>query len=171
MARDDGAVTISLRHELEQVLIDEYWLLDNSQFEDWLALMTDDIRYWAPVRENLGRDEENFYQADLLTHFDEDRTTMGLRVARLRTGYAHAEEPPSRQRHLVSNVKLLDGSDDRHSKVASNFIVFRSRPGIEEHLFVGSRRDQWRQVDSNWRLCERLIIFDHDIIENITVFV
>ena len=53
-----------LRLEIESLLIDEYWLLDNGRFEDWLELMSDDIRYWAPVRENLGRDEEDFTQPD-----------------------------------------------------------------------------------------------------------
>ena len=164
-------MSIELRHEFETVLIDEYWLLDNSQFEDWLDLMSDDIRYWAPVRENLDRGEENFFQPDLLTHFDENKTEMGLRVARLRTGSAHAEEPPSRRRHFVSNIKILEAPDTNKIKVASNFIIFRSRPGHEEHLFVGSRRDQWVRSNNDWRLQERLIIFDHDIIENITVFV
>lgn len=164
-------MSIELRHEFENVLIDEYWLLDNSQFEDWLDLMAEDIRYWAPVRENLNRDEEDFYQADLLTHFDEDKATMGLRVARLRTGFAHAEEPPSRLRHFVSNIRILDATDANAVKVASNFMIFRSRPGHEEHLFVGTRRDQWVRQSDDWRLQERLIIFDHDIIENITVFV
>ena len=171
MARDDEHVSSELRHEFESVLIDEYWLLDDNQLEGWLGLMTDDIRYWAPVRENLSLSEEDFYQPDLLTHFDEDRITMGLRVARLGTGFAHAEEPPSRLRHFVSNVRILAADDANNVKVASNFIIFRSRPGYEEHLFVGSRRDQWVRKDDNWRLQERMIIFDHDIIENITVLV
>ena len=160
----------ALRRELEALLIDEYWLLDDSRFEDWLGLMADDIRYWAPVREDLDRGEEDFHRPHLLTHFDEDRGTMALRVARLRTGSAHAEEPPSRVRHFVSNVKMLDASDPQRVLVASNFMVFRSRSGREETLFVGTRRDWWLRVDVGWRLAERLIIFDHDIIDNITVF-
>ena len=162
---------MSIRHEFESVLIDEYWLLDNSQLEDWLALMTDDIRYWGPVRENLDRNEEDFNRAHLLTHFDEDRSTLGLRVARLRTGSAHAEEPPSRTRHFVTNVKILEVPTPDRVGVASNFIVFRSRSGREEHFFVGSRRDWWVRKDDGWRLRERMIVFDHDIIENITVFI
>ena len=100
-------MTTELRAQIEEMMIEEYWLLDDNRFEDWLALMTDDIHYWAPVRENLGRDEEDFYRPHLMMHFDDDRMTMGLRVARLRTGYAHAEEPPSRRRHFVSNVKIV----------------------------------------------------------------
>jgi 3-phenylpropionate/cinnamic acid dioxygenase small subunit len=171
MARDDGTMTSTLRHEFEALLIDEYWLLDNDKFEDWLVLMADDIRYWGPVREDLARGEEDFQRPHLLTHFDEDRGTMSLRIARLRTGSAHAEEPPSRVRHVVSNVKILDATDPARVRVASNFIVFRSRSGREETFFVGTRRDWWVKHEADWRLTERMIIFDHDIIDNITVFI
>lgn len=159
------------RREFERLLIDEYWLLDADRLEDWLALMAEDIRYWAPVREDLNRGEEDFSRAHLLTHFDEDRTTLGLRVARLRTGSAHAEEPPSRLRHFVSNVKMLDTRAGDEVQVASNFMVFRSRSGRDDSLFVGTRRDWWRATDAGWRLVERLTIFDHDLIDNITIFV
>lgn len=160
-----------LRQEFECLLIDEYWLLDNDRFEDWLDLMADDIRYWGPVRQDLDRGEEDFQRQHLLTHFDEDRTSMGLRVARLRTGSAHAEEPPSRMRHFVSNVKILDAATANRVQVASNFMVFRSRAGREEYFFVGTRRDWWLRIDGAWRLQERMVVFDHDIIENIVVFV
>jgi len=163
-------MSTALRHEFEALLIDEYWLLDNDQFEDWHGLMAEDIRYWGPVREDLGRGEENFQRPHLLTHFDEDWGTLGLRIARLRTGSAHAEEPPSRVRHFVTNVKILDATDPARVRVASNFIVFRSRSGREETLFVGSRRDRWVKQVAGWRLAERLIIFEHGVIDNITVF-
>lgn len=161
----------ALLQELHGVLVDEYWLLDNDQLEDWLALMDTDIRYWAPVRRDLDRGREDFSQPHLLTHFDEDRTTMCLRVARLRTGSAHAEEPPSRVRHFVSNVRILEADGDARVRVTSNFMVFRSRSGREETLFVGARHDWWRRTDAGWRLHERMIVFDHDLIDNITVFV
>ena len=171
MARVDEPMSSELRLELEEVLIHEYWLLDNNRLEQWLALICEDVRYWAPVRENLTLDEESLDQADLLTHFDEDKATLGLRVARLRTGSAHAEEPPSRTRHFVSNVKVLEAVSSLEVVVDSNFSVFRSRPGLEEHWFVGGRTDYWLKKKNQWFLKNRFIKFDHDVIENITVFV
>jgi 3-phenylpropionate/cinnamic acid dioxygenase small subunit len=53
--------------------------------------------------------------------------------------------------------------------VTSNFIVFKNRRGREESLFVGYREDRWRRIDGTWKLEERLIVLDHDVIENITV--
>ena len=37
-----------LRAEVEQLLFLEARLADESRYEEWLALMTDDVRYWVP---------------------------------------------------------------------------------------------------------------------------
>ena len=72
-------------------------------------------------------------------------------------------------RHLVSNVRVLDGNNEV-ATVTSNFIVFKNRRGREESLFVGCREDRWCRIDGTWKLEERLIVLDHDVTENITVF-
>ena len=92
-----------------------------------------------------------------------------MRVQRIRTGAAHADEPPARVRHLVSNVRIVDAHEEI-TNVTSNFIVFKSRRGREESLFVGCREDRWRRIERVWKFEERLIILDHDVIENVTVF-
>ncbi|MBI3800526.1 MAG: aromatic-ring-hydroxylating dioxygenase subunit beta [Deltaproteobacteria bacterium] len=103
-----------------------------------------------------------------VAHFDEDKGSLALRVQRIRTGVAHADEPPARVRHLVSNVRVLAGND-KAATVTSNFIVFKNRREREEFLFVGCREDRWRRIDGTWKLEERLIVLDHDVTENITV--
>lgn len=162
--------TSQLRIEFEELLIDEAWLLDNDRLEDWLELFTEDLSYRAPVRANLGRREEDLDNPNRLTHFEESKFTMGLRVRRLRTGAAHAEEPPSRIRHFVSNVKILEEDGADHVRVTSNELIFRSREGQDEHLFVAERRDWWRREDGKWRCHDRLILLDHDVVENLTIF-
>ena len=92
-----------------------------------------------------------------------------MRVQRIRTDAAHADEPPAQVRHLVSNIRIVSAHDEI-ANVTSNFIVFKSRRGREESLFVGCREDRWRRIDGVWKLEERLIVLDHDVIENVTVF-
>ncbi len=159
-----------LRLEFEELLIDEAWLLDTDQLEAWLELFTDDLVYRAPVRSNVSRLAEALDDPRRLTHIEDSRFSLGLRVQRLRTGAAHAEEPPSRVRHCVSNVKILDQQDPQRVQVASNVMVFRSREGRDEHFFVAQRRDWWQRVDDQWRCSQRLILLDHDVMENITIF-
>ena len=122
------------------------------------------------MRANLGRGDESFDAPGRLAHFDEDKSSLFLRVARLATGFAHAEEPPSRTRHYVSNVRILDASDPARVVVASNLLVFKSREHRDEVLFSCTRRDRWRREGSGWLNEERMILFDHDVIESISVF-
>lgn len=157
-----------LRHEFEDLLYYEAWLLDHDRLEEWLALCADQVRYWAPIRANVPRGDEEWSRPYGLAHFDEDKGSLALRVQRVRTGAAHADEPPARVRHLVSNVRVLEG-DGEVTTVTSNFMVFKSRRGREESLFVGCREDRWRRIGGAWKLEERLIVLDHDVIENITV--
>lgn len=160
----------ALRLEFEELLTEEAWLLDNDRLEDWLELFSDDLTYRAPVRANIGRGQERLDNPKLLAHFEENKFTLGLRVKRLRTGLAHAEEPPSRVRHFVSNVRILDQSQPDRVHLTSNEMIFRSREGQDEHLFVAERRDWWRREGGRWRCTERLILLEHDLLENITVF-
>ena len=161
--------TADLRREFEDLLYYEAWLLDHDRLEEWLALCAEQVRYWAPVRANVTRGSEDWSRPHLLAHFDEDKGSLAMRVQRIRTGVAHADEPPSRVRHLVSNVRVLDGNNEV-ATVTSNFIVFKNRRGREESLFVGCREDRWRRLDGTWKLEERLVVLDHDVTGNITVF-
>ena len=161
--------TVTLRHEFEDLLYYEAWLLDHDRLEEWLALCTEQVHYWAPIRTNVARGSEDWSRPSQLMHFDDDKTSLTMRVQRIRTGAAHADEPPARVRHLVSNVRILNANDEV-ANVTSNFIVFKSRRGREEALFVGCREDRWRRIDKTWKLEERLIVLDHDVIENVTVF-
>ena len=160
----------ALRLEMEEWLYAEAALLDEGQFDAWLALFADTTRYWAPLRMNMARGEERFGEAHRLTHFDDDKTALGLRVARLYTGFAHAEEPPSRQRRHVSNVRILKDEGGQRTQVASNLLLFRSRDARTETLFSCGRLDWWRREGEGWRNEERMIVFDHDVIESLSVF-
>ncbi|HUY20500.1 MAG TPA: aromatic-ring-hydroxylating dioxygenase subunit beta [Candidatus Binataceae bacterium] len=159
------------RRLFEELLFREAALLDSDRFEEWLEMLDDALRYFAPVRATLPRGVENLARPELVAHFDDRKADLAARVRRIRTGWAHAEEPSSRTRHIVANVRVLamDAKDDT-ARVASNFIVFRSAGDRDERTFFGTREDTWRKTAGGWRLLERLIILDHNVIESISVF-
>ena len=39
--------------EIAQFLYSEAELLDERRYDEWLALVADDIRYWMPMRRNV----------------------------------------------------------------------------------------------------------------------
>jgi len=111
-------------HEVEQFLYREARLLDRRQFHAWLELFTDDVHYWMPMRNNrypksskalkiLDHDryaDEELTGPNELALLDETKRTLSRRIARLDTGMAWAEDPPSRTRHLISNIEIEAGS-------------------------------------------------------------
>jgi len=165
---------IALQHELEQFLYDEAALLDDRKFEDWYALLADDLEYWMPVRANLmPRDESGeFSKIGDVALFDEDKELMGQRVRKLYTGFAWSEQPQSRTRHLIANVRVLDHISAAEYKVASNFIVYRARLARDEDVWAGWREDVLRKVNGSWLIARRHIFLDQVSLgsKNLSIF-
>jgi 3-phenylpropionate/cinnamic acid dioxygenase small subunit len=172
--------------EVEQFLYREARLLDDRRFHEWLTLFTDDIRYWMVGRSNRYPksskaisilDPARYVEDDIggddeLAILDEDKTTLAGRVARLDTGMAWAEDPPSRTRHMVSNIEVEAGDGDAEVKVYANFIVYRSRAALEEDFYVGARQDVLRRVDGQWKIARRRLVLDQNVLsaKNISIF-
>lgn len=150
-------VNLELQHRVEQFLYNEAQLLDDRQFDDWLALFTEDTEYLAPV---ISYEEEprRISASEGFALFDDDHRYLSMRIARLKTEYAHAEQPPSITRHTISNVRVEE-SDDGFA-VRSNFIVFQGRSDASELFFVGERSDVLKPVDNTFQIRRREIIFD-----------
>jgi 3-phenylpropionate/cinnamic acid dioxygenase small subunit len=179
-------VPSELVREIEQFLYREARLLDERRFEAWLDLFTDDVRYWMPVRttryprrskaiaalDPARQDEEELSRDDELGIFDESKETLTRRVARLDTGMAWAEDPPSRTRHLVTNVEVEAGPGASEITVHSNFLVYRTRGETEQDFYVGGRRDTLRRVDGTWKIARRTIVLDQSVLlaKNVSVF-
>ena len=153
-----------LQRQIESFLYGEAELLDERRYEEWLALLAEDVRYWMPMRRNVkfGELEREFTRegADV-NWFDEGKDTLARRVAQLRTGIHWAEEPPSRICHVVSNVQILRGApaEPTPSEVAvrCRFLVYRNRVETETDVLVGKREDVLRRVNGHWKIARRMI--------------
>ena len=107
MSANSGAVATIPRSLVEDFYYDEADMLDQFRLRDWLDLLTDEVRYRIPIRLNRtvrGRSASEVSDSDML--LDEDKRGLTQRVVRLETGRAWAEEPRSRTRHLVTNVRV-----------------------------------------------------------------
>jgi 3-phenylpropionate/cinnamic acid dioxygenase small subunit len=172
--------------EVEQFLYREARLLDERRFHEWLELFTDDVHYWMAGRRNrypktskaiaiLDPDryvDEDLTEDDELAILDENKQTLSARVARLDTGMAWAEDPPSRTRHLLANIEIEPGDAASELEVYSNFIVYRNRSEIEQDFYVGARRDVLRLCDGTWKIACRKLILDQNVLlaKNVSIF-
>ena len=158
---------------LMQFYIREAWLLDERKFKDWLDLFTDDILYFMPRRKNVLRRELHREVTPLgdLAILEEDKRYLEMRVARLDSGMAWAEDPPSRTRHLVGNLEVTPLENGEVS-VRTAFLVYRSHLETDHQLLSGSREDVLRQVAGGWKVAKRTILLDANVLldKNLSVF-
>ncbi len=116
MAGGDATFTVG---EIEQFLIDEAALLDEWRLDEWLALMAPDSRYLVPPLDAPDADHR-----DTLFLIADDRRSLASRVRQLLSGTTWAENPRSRTRRLVTNVRLLEVADGA-ARATANFAVWR----------------------------------------------
>ena len=154
-----------------QFLVEEAALLDAADYAGWLNLLCEDIRYVMPVRVTTARGADFDSLADM-GHFDENMYALRKRVQRLATDHAWTEDPPSRTRHFVTNVRTF-----RHRtselRVESSLLLFRSRGDTREpDLISAGRTDLLRETGDGLKLARREILVDESVLrtQNLAVF-
>lgn len=152
--------------EITDFLYREAELLDDGRYREWMDLVTEDVRYQVPIRVTKERIVGGGVSGvvENMFHMDEDRDSLEMRVERIETGFAWAEDPPSRLRHFITNIRASEVRETplgEESAVRSNLLLFRSRWDDPEHVVLSAeRRDALRRVDGDWRLAKRFVILD-----------
>ena len=163
-----------LRHEIEQFFILEAELLDTRQFNAWLNLLAEDIRYWMPLASNRQYgdwDCEYTEEGRDLNWFDEGKFELEQRVRQIETGQHWAEEPVSRTTHMFSNLQAAEAGGDMID-TRCRFLVYRNRTETETDFFIGKRHDRLRRSEDGFQIAGRKIFLDQSVLlaKNLTVF-
>src|ERR671931_388340 len=156
------ASDVGLWFEVVSWLDHEAALLDDGRLEEWLGLLSEDVTYSMPVRLTRERGSGPDSHAGA-PHFIDDAETLRMRVERLKTEFAWAEDPPSRTRRFVTNVRpkpTADGVD-----VRSYLLLYRNRgddSGAE--LISAERHDHLRRTSDGLRLSRREVRIDQSTL-------
>lgn len=165
-------LSAELRMAAYDFLVREAETLDERRYQDWLLMLADDVRYRMPVRVTVhGGAASNALEG--MDHFDDDRHTLGKRVERLTTEYAWTEDPPSRVRRFVTNVRCASGPAEDELSVRSYLLMFRSRGDARPPEWVAAeRRDVLRGVGGTLLLRSREITVDESVLrtQNLALF-
>lgn len=106
MSMGDQLVDSTMYDEVKDFYREETRLLDGHRYEEWLDMLTEDVRYQVPLRETREEPDKeiqgNFY------HVNDDKFQLELRVERLETEFAWSEDPPTRTRHLLFNTNACE---------------------------------------------------------------
>src|SRR5207302_4060900 len=141
------------RQEVEDFLFAEAALLDEWRLQEWLELLTDDVTYFIPPTDLPGAVRSNtlFIIAD-------DAVRIRSRVKQLLGKSAWAENPPSRTRRIIGNVRII-GQEGDSIRVTANFAVYRMRFELID-TYVGRYEYTLVRRDSQLKIRERKAILD-----------
>jgi p-cumate 2,3-dioxygenase subunit beta len=143
-----------LRLRVEDLLFEEADLLDQWRLNEWLALFTDDAEYLVPSTDVVGDDADP--DTSLFYVFD-DRNRMKERVIRLGKIGAHSEQPRSKVRHLVSNVRASRDGDGIGAR--ASFAVWRHKD-VTIDCFVGHYLYDLREIEGALKIRKKTCVLD-----------
>jgi 3-phenylpropionate/cinnamic acid dioxygenase small subunit len=103
--------------------------MDESRYDEWLSLWTDDAQYWVPCNEDDIDPERH------VSIIYDDRDRLVQRVERLKSGSVLAQQPRPRMRRLISNIEVVAQSGNAMT-VHSNFMLGIARTGTKQ-LWTG----------------------------------
>jgi 3-phenylpropionate/cinnamic acid dioxygenase small subunit len=93
-------MTTPTTQELIDFVLDEAELLDTQRLDEWLALFTDDARYWMPLTPGQ---TDPLLQNSLLY---EDKMLLQIRIERLAGARTFSQQPRSRCHHLLQQPRI-----------------------------------------------------------------
>jgi 3-phenylpropionate/cinnamic acid dioxygenase small subunit len=158
---------VLLQYEVEQFLYAEAALLDARRYRDWLELVADDVEYWMPIRRTVTSADvdREFTKPGEVAYFDDDRAYLEMRVKKLEAGSAWSEDPPSRSRHFVSNIRILDVTGDEVTLEAC-FHLYRTRLERDVDSWIGRRIDVLRRAGESFLVVKRHLFLDQTVIQS-----
>jgi 3-phenylpropionate/cinnamic acid dioxygenase small subunit len=168
----EAAVDVATFVEVMQWLTHEAETLDRRDLRAWLALLDPQIEYRVPVPVTTERRSSDQVPLGAMDHFDEDLYSLEKRVSRLEGGHAWTEDPPSRTRRFVTNVRV-NVRDADEVEARSYLLLYRSRGDVRPaDLLSAERTDRLRRHGDGWRLRSRHVTVDDAVLrmQNLAVF-
>jgi len=143
--------------DVEQFLYADAALLDAWKLDEWLGHLADDVSYEVPAT-----DLPNANLATDLALIGDDLSRIRSRVRHLRGGSVLGEDPPSRTRRLVTNVRIVARRDDAID-VAANFAIYRFKHELSE-VFVGHYEHELVLVGGALKFRKRRAVLDMETL-------
>jgi p-cumate 2,3-dioxygenase beta subunit len=144
------------RHDIEDFLYYEASLLDDWKLDEWLELCTEDCTYQVPPNDVPDGDPK-----DTLFIIADDYKRLKSRIKRLKSRNAHAENPKSRTKRMISNVRILERKENEFT-VQANFVVYRFRRYEDIREYVGHYEYKLIVENNRFKIAARKAVLTHE---------
>lgn len=176
--REGTVLRLPHGHPIHNAILDFYveeaHLLDTNDLERWLSeCFAEDVHYIVPVQRTVLRNGASAVDPNMV-HFDDDLASLGGRVWRLlHTRFGWAEDPPSRVRRCISNVRVHQTETPDEYQATSYLIVYRNRGDSPSYDILSAvRHDRLRQAADGWKIALREVVIDQACLgtPNLAIF-
>jgi 3-phenylpropionate/cinnamic acid dioxygenase small subunit len=135
--------------DIEEFLFHEAALLDDRRFEEWLNLLTEDIKYWVPNYAEFAAPAEY----GVIVY--EDLEALRARVARITHPLNPTQMPAPRTCRFISNI-IVSSVDDREVNVMSNILLYICRDA-RLYAYPGKVAHRLRKEGERWKICAKTV--------------
>ena len=142
----------------------EGWLLDQREWDAWIALYAEDAEYWLPCWDDEFTLTDNPNNELSLIYYG-SRAGLEDRIFRLRTERSLASTPLPRTCHMINIAKV---SEDKNGAIVvhSNWTTHAYRLS-KAHSFFGQQTHTLRMMDGELKIAKRKIVVANDRIPNV----
>jgi benzoate/toluate 1,2-dioxygenase beta subunit len=146
------------------VLYREARLLDDRQWDEWLACYAEDVIYWMPAWDDDDQLTDD-HESQISLMYYPDRGGLEDRVFRIKTERSGASMPEPRISHNVTNVEVL-AERGNEVDVRYNFNTLSHRYRMTDHFF-GTMFVTLRKVDDALLISAKKIVLKNDYIRQV----
>lgn len=139
-------------------------LLDDRQWDEWLTLYAEDVRYWMPSWDDDDQITEDPLSEISLIYYG-DRSGLEDRVFRIKTERSGASTPEPRTAHSVLNVEVLADRSDAID-VRYNFATHNHRYKRDD-IFFGTMFVTLRKAGDDFLISDKKIVLKNDYIRQV----
>ena len=154
-AAAEGPQAAITREQVEDFLYAEADLLDSWRLDEWLTLFDQERGgYYVPTTD-CPPDADPSTTVFLIA---DDMPKLRSRVEQLLSGLTWAENPRSRTRHIVNNVRII-GREGEVLLARANFVVYRMRfQNIDP--YIGTYHYKLIPNNGTFKILERRVVLD-----------
>ncbi len=129
---------------------------DESRYDEWEALLTDDMMYRVPAGD--GHDPSDLAPSII----NDNRSRIATRLRQLRTGTRHSQAPISVMRRLISNLTVARHGADEY-RAEANFVVYEYQTQSVNQIVTWPGQVQYalRRTAEGLRLCGKTVWLIH----------
>ncbi len=150
--RPGSAIDWLEHNEVERFVYLEAQLADESRYDEWQALLDEDMTYWVPRGAGLDPNRD-------VSIINDNRARLATRVRQLKTGTRHSQTPASFMRRLISNL-VIDREEPGGYRVASNFALFEMTLHSTEaiNIWAGRTEHRLRRTGQGLRMYSKKVV-------------